>query len=146
MSDFRRLTDAIMASPQIGIEDVAEAKQQGVTLIINNRPDGEENGQIEGTEIEKAALAAGLSYVTIPIGQSGFSQPQVEAMAEALEQAEGQVLAYCRSGTRSTFLWALSQASRGADPSELADKAASAGYDVTPVRPAMDMLAAQAKT
>jgi len=146
MSDFRRLTDAIMASPQIGIDDIAEAKQQGVTLIINNRPDGEENGQIEGAEIEKAARAAGLNYLTIPIGQSGFSQPQVEAMAEAVEQAEGQVLAYCRSGTRSTFLWALSQASGGADPRELADKAASAGYDVTPVRPAMDMLAAQAKS
>ena len=146
MSDFRRLTETILASPQIGIDNIVEAKQQGVTLIVNNRPDGEEGGQVEGAEIEKAARAAGLNYLAIPIGQSGFSQPQVEAMASALEQAEGQVLAYCRSGTRSTFLWALSQASQGAEPSELADKAASAGYDVTPVRPAMDMLAAQAKS
>ncbi len=143
MSDFRRLTDSVLASPQIGLGEVIEAKVQGITLIINNRPDGEEAGQIEGAEIERAAREAGLEYLAIPIGQAGFSQPQVEAMGEALDRADGQVLAYCRSGTRSTFLWALSQASKGTDPGELAAKAMAAGYDVTPVRPAMDMLAAQ---
>ena len=144
MNDFRRLNERVLASPQIGIDEVGEAKVLGVSLIVNNRPDGEEAGQIEGAAIEQAARDAGLDYLAIPIGQAGFSQPQVKAMAEALEEADGRVLAFCRSGTRSTFLWALSQASKGASPDELAAQALAAGYDVAPVRPAMDMLASQA--
>ena len=143
MSDFRRLSDTVLASPQIDVEDIVEAQKLGVTLIVNNRPDGEEANQPEGVSIEKAARAAGLDYVAIPIGQGGFSEPQVSAMCEALESAEGQVLAYCRSGTRSTFLWSLAQASQGADTDAITGQARSAGYDVSPVRPAMDMLAAK---
>jgi uncharacterized protein (TIGR01244 family) len=65
-------------------------------------------------------------------------------MAAALEGASGPVLAYCRSGTRSTLLWALAEASKGADPDELAAAAARAGYDVSPIRTLIDMLAARA--
>ena len=143
MSDFRRLTDSILASPQIGVSDIAEAKQQGVTLIINNRPDGEEPGQVDGQAIEEAAREAGLDYIAIPIGQGGFSEPQVSAMSDAVGNASGQVLAYCRSGTRSTFLWSLSQASQGTEPDRITAQAAAAGYDVSPIRPMMDMLAAK---
>ncbi|MCC6479566.1 MAG: TIGR01244 family phosphatase, partial [Sphingomonadaceae bacterium] len=56
----------------------------------------------------------------------------------------GPVLAYCRSGTRSTLLWALSEASQGGDPDALTNMAAKAGYDINPVRPLMDMLKAKA--
>lgn len=142
---FRRLSGAMLASPQIAIEDVAAAKDAGVTLIVNNRPEGESEDQVPGAEIEAAAREAGIDYLAIPIGHSGFSQPQVAALADALDKAEGPVLGYCRSGTRSTLLWALAQASRGDDPEELAQAAAQAGYDVAPVRPAMDMLAARSR-
>ena len=143
MSDFRQLTDSILASPQIGLDDVTEAKAAGVTLIINNRPDGEEAGQIEGSVIEQAAREAGIDYLAIPIGQGGFSEPQVTAMSDALANADGKVLAYCRSGTRSTFLWSLSQASQGGDPDQITSQASAAGYDVSPIRPTMDMLASK---
>ncbi|MGN6495797.1 MAG: TIGR01244 family sulfur transferase [Tsuneonella sp.] len=141
MSQFRRLSETMLASPQITVDDVAEAKAQGVTLIVNNRPEGESADQTPGAEIEAAARGAGMAYLEIPIGHSGFSQPQVEALAQALAAADGQVLGYCRSGTRSTLLWALAQASAGEDPDRIAEAAARAGYDVAPVRPAMDMLA-----
>ena len=144
MSDFRTLSDTALASPQITVEDVAEAKAAGVTLIVNNRPDGEESGQPEGATIETAAREAGMSYRAIPVTAAGFSAPQIDAMAEALEEADGKVLAYCRSGTRSTLLWALAQAQSGRDPEEIAADARAAGYDVTPVRPALDALAARA--
>ena len=52
------------------------------------------------------------------------------------------MLAYCRSGTRSTLLWALAEASRGGEPAALAASAAQAGYDISPVRAVVDMLAA----
>jgi uncharacterized protein (TIGR01244 family) len=141
---FRSVTKDLMVSPQIGLDAVAEAKALGVTLIINNRPEGESEDQVPGADIEAAAHAAGLEYVAIPITHSGFSQPQVEAMVAALQGAEGKVLAYCRSGTRSTLLWALAESAQGGDPDSLTNMAAKAGYDVSPVRPLMDMLKAQA--
>ena len=142
MSDFRQLSDQVWASPQITAADIEAARAQGVTAIVNNRPDGEDEGQPTGESIRDAAEAAGLAYHAIPISHSGFSRPQIDAMASVLETSEGGVLAYCRSGTRSTFLWALARASAGENPARLADAAARAGYDVAPVRPAMDMLAA----
>ncbi len=140
---FRSLTSDIFVSSQIGVDAVAEAKDLGVALIINNRPEGESEDQIPGADIEAAARAAGLDYVAIPITHSGFSEPQVNAMAEALAGAKGKVLAYCRSGTRSTLLWALAESAQGGDPDALTNMAAKAGYDVSPVRPLMDMLKAR---
>ncbi|MCC6829662.1 MAG: TIGR01244 family phosphatase [Novosphingobium sp.] len=139
---FRKLSETVFASPQIGLAEIATAAAQGIALIINNRPEGESDDQTPGAAIEQAARAAGLGYIAIPITHAGFSEPQVKAMAEALGAADGPVLAYCRSGTRSTLLWALAEASRGASPDELAAKAAQAGYDITPVRALVDMLAA----
>lgn len=144
MSDFRKLSETMLASPQIGAEEVAEAAQNGVKMIINNRPDGESPQDPQGPEIESAARAAGLDYLAIPIGHSGFSLPQVDAMVSAIEKADGPILAYCRSGTRSTFLWSLAQAKMGAEPSAIASAAMAAGYDISPVRPTLDMLASEA--
>lgn len=140
---FRQLTDTLFVSPQITLEDVAQAKALGVTMIVNNRPDGEEPGQIPGEDIETAARAAGLHYAAVPVTHAGFSPWQLDGMAEALAKAEGgKILAYCRSGTRSTLLWALTRARAGHDPEALAEKAAAAGYDLSPVRQIMDSLAA----
>lgn len=140
---FRQLSDSVFASPQIGLAEVAAAKAQGVALIVNNRPEGESDDQVPGAEIEAAARAAGISYVAIPVTHAGFSEPQVAAMAEAFAGAGGPVLAYCRSGTRSALLWALAEASRGADPDALAAAAAAAGYDLSPIRALLDMLRAR---
>ncbi len=145
MSPFRTIDRRFLASPQIGTGDIAAARELGVTLVVNNRPDGESDDQPAGAEIEAAARAAGMDYIAIPVTSAGFGQPQVEAMCEALEGTDGLVLGYCRSGTRSTLLWALAQASDGADPDAIAAAAAAAGYDVGPVRAAMDMLSARAK-
>jgi uncharacterized protein (TIGR01244 family) len=138
---FRKLSDQVLASPQIDLADLTAAAEQGVKLIVNNRPEGESDDQTPGAAIEAAARAAGLGYVAIPVTHAGFSEAQVEAMAEALAGAGGPVLAYCRSGTRSTLLWSLAEASRGADPEMLARQAAQAGYDITPVRALCDVLA-----
>ena len=139
---FRKLTDEVYASPQITVEDVAAAAEQGIALIINNRPEDESADQTPGDAIADAARQAGLGYLAVPVTHAGFSQWQVDAMAEALAAAPGPVLAYCRSGTRSTLLWALAQAKRGGDPEAIADAAAGAGYDIAGVRPLVDMLSA----
>jgi uncharacterized protein (TIGR01244 family) len=134
---FRTLDPSISVFGQIEPEDVAAAKEQGFTLLINNRPDGEQPGQTSGAEIEAAARAAGLDYVAIPVDHSGFADWQVTAMADALETAKGPVLAFCRSGTRSTFLWALARNRLGDDGEALIAKAAGAGYDLGSIRPVL---------
>lgn len=133
----------MLASPQIGLEEVREAAGQGVKLIVNNRPDGESLESPQGADIESAALRHGLAYLAIPVTHAGFSLPQVDALAQALEETEGTVLAYCRSGTRSTLLWAMARAKMGDSPEQIAAAAQAAGYDITPVRPTVDMLAAE---
>lgn len=143
MSGFRKLTENMLVSPQLALEDVAAAAASGVVMIINNRPDGEDPDAPQSADIAAAAATAGLNYVEIPVGHSGFSEPQVDAMIAALEQAEGPILAYCRSGTRSTLLWALAAAKQGENPEAIARTAAQAGYDVSPIRAMIDMLAAR---
>lgn len=145
MSDFRQLSETFLASPQITVDDVAEAAERGVTLIVNNRPDGEAPDQTPGAEIEAAAKAAGLDYIAIPVSSAGFSEPQVQALREAVAASGGNVLGYCRSGTRSTLLWSLLQASEGEAPDDIAQAALAAGYDVSPIRPAMEAFAANAR-
>jgi len=134
---FRTLDQAVHVWGQVTPEDIANAKAEGFAALINNRPDGEQPGQPTGAEIEAAAKANGLAYTAIPVDHSGFREDQVAAMAEALENAPGPVLAFCRSGTRSTFLWALARARLGDDPDELVEKAAAAGYDISPIRNAL---------
>ena len=143
MSDFRKLSETMLASPQIGLDDIAAAKEMGIALIINNRPDGEDPAAPQGDEIAAAAEEAGIAYVAIPVGHSGFSEVQIEQTLAALDAASGPILAYCRSGTRSTLLWALSQAKAGVAPDEIARAAMAAGYDVSPIRAMLDMLAAR---
>lgn len=139
---FRQLTDTIFVSPQIEPDAVETAKAMGISMIINNRPEGEEPGQPTGPDIAAQAAEAGIAYRAIPITHAGFSEAQVDAMTKALAEAEGPVLAYCRSGTRSTLLWALSAAKAGEPPAVIASKAANAGYDVSPIRQMIEMLAA----
>jgi uncharacterized protein (TIGR01244 family) len=141
---FRPLDPSFLAAPQIGADDVATAAAQGVTTIVNNRPDGEEPSAPQGEEIAAAAAAHGLAYVAIPITHSGFSYSQIDALAAAIEASTGPILAYCRSGTRSTNLWALTRARMGDDSQSLCDKAAAQGYDLSGLRPTLDALAAGA--
>jgi len=127
----RKLDDTTWVAGQIRPEDLPEIAARGIRTIVNNRPDGEEPGQPGASDIETAARAAGLGYRWIPVAH-GLLPEQINEMASALD--EGPALAFCRSGTRSTYLWALARARRGAEADTLVRQAADAGYDLTPVR------------
>ncbi len=142
MSDFRRLSPDMLASPQITPADLDDAKANDVRLVVNNRPDGEEPDAPQSAEIEAAARSHGMEYLYLPVTHSGISAAQIDALNHALENNEGATLGYCRSGTRSTMLWALARVKGGEAPDDVARAAAEAGYDLTPIRPMMDMLAA----
>lgn len=138
---FHKIDEQFFAAPQIAVADVARAAADGITLIVNNRPDGEDADAPQGDAIAAAAAAAGIGYIAIPVTHAGFSHAQIAALDAAMASASGPVLAYCRSGTRSTNLWALTRARAGDAPDMLTAKAGDAGYDLTTLRPMMDALA-----
>lgn len=137
MASLKKLSDRVSVGPQISIADVAELAQAGIVTLINNRPDGEDHGQPASAEIAAAAEQAGLSYHHIPIAGGGVTPQAVQAMTEALDAADGPAVAFCRSGTRSTMLWALSQAGRQ-PADDIIAAANTAGYDVNPLRPYLE--------
>lgn len=143
MSDFRPLSAQFSVAPQISTEDIAEAKAQGFAMVVNNRPDGEEPSAPQGEHIGTACAAEGLAYAAIPIGHAGFSHAQIDALDKLLADATGPILAYCRSGTRSTHLWALARARAGDDVGAIVEAAAQAGYDLSGLRPMLDALAGE---
>ena len=130
---MRRLDATTSVAGQIDPARIPELAAQGIALIVNNRPDGEDPGQPASAAVEAAARAAGIGYRQIPVS-GAISADQVAAMRAALEGAEGQVLAYCRVGMRSALLWALARASAGEDADALVRAGAEAGYDLTPIR------------
>ncbi len=138
---IRPINESISVAPQIAVSDVADIAAAGFKTIVNNRPDDEEPGQPSGADIQAAAEAAGLAYVAIPVTHAGFSHPQLDAMTKALMETKGPVLAYCRSGTRSCNLWALTAAKAGRNPNLLLAQAEDAGYDLSGIRPMLDALA-----
>lgn len=141
MTDIRPLNDRVAVAPQITADDVAAIAAAGYVAIVNNRPDDEEPGQPSGDAIRAVAEAAGLRYAAVPVGREGIGDAQLAAMTAAIAEADGPVLAYCRSGTRSCHLWALAAARAGRDPALLVGQAAGAGYDLAMLRPTLDALA-----
>jgi uncharacterized protein (TIGR01244 family) len=128
--ELKRINDDVSVAPQISPEDMPALKAAGFTTVINNRPDGEALGQPTSETMKAAAEAAGLTYHFIPLGREGVSPQMVDEERAALEGSDGPVLCYCRSGTRSTTLWALTQAGK-MPAQEIVAQAAHAGYEMS---------------
>ena len=130
----RVLGDRILVCGQIRPEDVPRLAAEGVTMIVNNRPDHEDPGQPLGAEIEEAAAQAGIAYRFVPVIR-GIGPGDVEAMKDAFRDAgDGKTLAFCRSGTRSAMVCALAQREMGVDREEVERRLAEAGFDPAPIQ------------
>lgn len=132
---IRPLTPDFAVASQLSPDEVGAAAAQGFTTLINNRPDGEEAGQPTDAALRSAADEAGMSYLALPVDATGPTRAAVDGTVAAMAASAGPVLAFCRSGTRSTFLWALARSQMGDEADGLIDRAAAAGYDLTPIRP-----------
>ena len=130
---IRQLDDKTLVAGQLSPEEMAGLKAQGVTLVVNNRPDNEDEGQPLSADMEAAARAAGMDYRHIPI-RYGMGPSDVESMRQALQATgDGKLLAFCRSGNRSTLAWAVARAEDGVEPEELHRCAEAAGFSLGPV-------------
>lgn len=130
---IRQLDDRTLVSGQIAPHEVAGLAGEGVTLLVNNRPDGEEAGQPLAGEIEQAAAAAGIAYRFVPIIR-GIGPADVEEMQKALRDVkDGKLLAFCRSGTRSALTLAVAQREEGRSAEEVVRALNQAGFDHGPI-------------
>lgn len=136
--DIRRISPDYAVSPQIEPEDLPEIAAQGFRTVVCNRPDPEVPVELSSEAMRIAAEAAGLRFVDNPVTHPTMTPERIAAQAEAMR--EGPVLAYCASGTRSSVLWSLAQA--GSLPTdEIVAATARAGYDLSGLRPRLDLLA-----
>lgn len=134
--DLRRIDDELSVAPQIQVNDLPEIALLGFKTVVANRPDREEPGQPAMADIEEAARRNGLNWVYMPVASGDISDADVDQFRTMIQQSESPVLAFCRSGTRCTVLWALSAAS-DTPAQQIFDKARSAGYDISGLAPRM---------
>lgn len=144
MADFRKVNDKVLVAPQIGTACIDQAAADGVTLIINNRPDFEEANQPTNEELAAYAESKGIKWAFIPVVAGQLTMQGIEMMSYALRDGE-KVLAFCRSGTRSCNMWGLAEAFAGsAETPEILECASGAGYDLTGIAPTLEHLRASA--
>lgn len=137
MDSLKRLTPFIAVAAQLQPADMGTLAAAGFRSVINNRPDGEGEGQPSSAEMQAAAEASGLEYHYLPVRSGQISDDNVSAFGELLDRVRGPVLAFCRTGTRSTSLWALSEAHH-LDPLTLLATTRDAGYDLTGLAPRLE--------
>jgi sulfide:quinone oxidoreductase len=101
----------------------------GYRVVINNRPDGEVPGQPSSEDMRSAVEAAGMAYVYYPLNAFNYPGEDIAAMRALFDNASEPVLAFCRSGTRSTNLWISTR--EGAERAAALQRAQQLGFDVS---------------
>jgi uncharacterized protein (TIGR01244 family) len=126
-----QLVPGLSAAGALGRGDIEGLAAAGVKTIVNNRPDGEDPGQLTADEARALAASHGIAYHHIPMTAVTLTRADVDAFADVLATGEQPMVVHCRSGTRSTLLWALVRMREGADPAELIALATRNGVDIT---------------
>ena len=128
------VTAKLAVAPQPKLSDFQEFRRSGFTTVVNNRPDGEDPSQLGSAVEAEAARAAGLGYIHIPVTSTGMTDDDARLLKETIEQAAGPVVAHCRSGARSFYLWVLSGDLESHTGAELLAKAAELAVDTNAAR------------
>jgi sulfide:quinone oxidoreductase len=124
------LAPGLSAAGKLDRSDIEALADTGVRTIVNNRPDDEDPGQLPAAEARRIAQSHGIAYHHIPVTAASLSRADVDAFAAVLASAPQPIVIHCRSGTRSTLLWALTRLREGADPAGLIAEAARHGIDI----------------
>jgi sulfide:quinone oxidoreductase len=127
--DIQSLAPELSVSPQIAAADMPALAAAGFRSVICNRPDGEGSDQPVFSEIERAASEHGLQVRYLPAVSGKVTDAQGQAFGALMSELPKPVLAFCRTGMRSTTMWALSQSGKLPLP-QIIERAASAGFDL----------------
>jgi sulfide:quinone oxidoreductase len=134
MARLIQLEKDVFVAPQLVEADFVEIAARGFRSVVNNRPDGEAEGQLPDRRAAAAARRHGLEYRFQPVMNVNVTDDTVvEAFVELLDELPRPILFYCRTGTRCSILWAQAAAPRlGVEQTlEIVGKA---GYDLEPLR------------
>jgi sulfide:quinone oxidoreductase len=105
MLEIKQLANQFSVSPQILLEDLDVIDKLGYKSVINNRPDGEADDQIENYKLQKKCLELGLNYQYLPVVAGQITVQNVQDMSDNINKMDKPILAFCRTGTRSCLLW-----------------------------------------
>jgi len=139
MPPLMQLAAGLTAAGALSRDDIEALAASGVKTIVNNRPDGEDPGQLPADEARRLAAAHGIAYHHIPFIGATLTTADIDAFDAVLKSAPHPLVAHCRSGTRSTMIWALTRVREGEDPASLVALGARNGVDIA----ALPMLAAK---
>ena len=128
--EIKRISPFLSVSPQIYAAHVERLAEQGFKTIINNRPDNETDDQPLVDELSAEAARHGIEFISIPVIPGELTEQNVKEFGDAMSRVTGPVLAYCRSGMRSTSLWALYEA-RHMGSDAIIEFASTIGYDLS---------------
>ena len=142
---YSRLDDTLSVAPQITPDDLPDIVEQGFKAVICNRPDNEVPSDLSSDALRAACEAAGLTFHNIPLAPGGLTPEAVTAQANVIANAQGPILAYCASGTRSAILWAFASASQSTHPpDDIAKALDKAGYAFPGIAAQLEHFAASA--
>ena len=136
---FAKINNELTVSDQITVEDLKEIQAQGYKTIFCNRPDQESEGQLAFSTIEKEAQNLGIKAIHQPVIGGQISDDDIAQFGSSFELAQKPIFAYCRTGTRCSMLWALSQA-KTLPIDEVLNKTQIAGYDLSSLRDRLNSL------
>jgi sulfide:quinone oxidoreductase len=132
--NMKKLSPRVFVSEQITTTDIGIASAQGIKTIINNRPDDEVPGQPKTADLAAAAAECGIQFFDLPVASGQITEQNIEQFESAYSDLKSPVLMFCRTGARSTALWALNE-SKTLDVDAVLATASDAGYDLSGMRP-----------
>jgi uncharacterized protein (TIGR01244 family) len=140
------IDERVVVSGQLQPQDMRELAAAGYVAVVNNRPDGEALfGQPRTADLKRAAEAAGLVFLDLPFSGPRATVEQVRAFADLLAERPGRVVAYCKSGLRSSLLWGALAIAQGKPLDEVLGAARRAGQALEGVADAMMALGQAAR-
>ena len=127
--DIHSVIPTLCVSPQIQADDLETLARLGYRTIICNRPDGEAVDQPQSSVLANYASRLGIEFFYQPVISGQIEPADGEQFAQLLTRAKPPVLAYCRTGTRSIILWALSERGKQT-PAAIRQLTVQAGYQI----------------
>lgn len=127
-----RISSKLSVTAQPSLSNIEEFSKAGFSRLINNRPAGEELEQPVPAEEQQAAIAAGMTYAFTPVTLADITEADVRAFQRAVAEADGSVLAHCKTGVRSATLHVIGEVLDGrVSQQDIANRAAEWGLSLS---------------
>ncbi|UVW26989.1 TIGR01244 family sulfur transferase [Massilia sp. H6] len=133
----KQLSPDLAVSQQLQLEDIPALARDGVLSIICNRPDEEGPDHPSFSQIEQEAARFGMTARYLPAAPDNITDAHVAEFGQLMDELPKPIVGYCRTGRRSTSMWALSRAGKQS-PAELLEAASQAGYDLGALAPRLE--------